>query len=232
MTIVAIIPARLGSKGIPKKNIKLLGGKPLIEYTYQIAKKSKIFDRIILTTESKKITKTAKKIGMEVPFIRPKELALDETPMIDVIKHSINNLTINKKKPKYYCILQPTSPFRDINELKKAYAYFTKNKCDSVVSVEEVPEHYSPFFTMKIKKNKLEHYLPKGLNISRRQDVDQAYIRSGCFYFAKTSILIKNNSIYGKVSRPWIVDNKNLVNLDTKEDWQRAVNIIERKKKI
>ena len=69
MTIVAIIPARLGSKGIPKKNIKLLGGKPLIEYTYQIAKKSKIFDRIILTTESKKITKTAKKIGMEVPFI-------------------------------------------------------------------------------------------------------------------------------------------------------------------
>jgi CMP-N,N'-diacetyllegionaminic acid synthase len=232
MSIVAIIPARLGSKGIPHKNIKLLGGKPLIEYTFLTAKKSKIFDRIILTTESSKISKIAKKIGIDVPFMRPGELALDETPMIDVIKHSINNLTINKKRPKYYCILQPTSPFRDIDELKKAYVYFTKNKCDSVVSVEKVPEHYSPFFTMKINKNKLEHYLPKGINISRRQDVKQAYIRSGCFYFAKTSILIKNNSIYGKVSRPWIVDNSNLVNLDNKEDWQRAVKLIKRKNKV
>ena len=85
---------------------------------------------------------------------------------------------------------------------------------------------------MKIRKNKLEHYLPIGLNISRRQDVNKAYIRSGCFYFAKTSVLIKNNSIYGKVSRPWIVDNSNLVNLDTEEDWHRAVKLIERKNKI
>ena len=113
-TILAIIPARGGSKGIPRKNIKPLAGKPLIAWTIEEAKKSKYIDRLILSSEDEEIIRIAKKWGCEVPFVRPKEFAEDETSGIEPILHAIETLS---EKYDYVCLLQPTSPLRTVNDI-------------------------------------------------------------------------------------------------------------------
>ena len=224
---VCIIPARAGSKGIPGKNIKLLNNKPLIEYSFEVAEASKIFDKIIITSDSLEIIEIAKKIGIEVPFRRPVSIAEDDTPMIDVIDHAIKYFENTDFVPDIICILQPTSPFRNINELILGYETLINEDCDSVVSVEKIPEHYSPYTAMRIENNKLEFLMNEGNFITRRQDVEDVFIRSGCFYFLKTSTLTKKKSLYGDKCIPIIINNKNTVNLDTMDDWEMAIKISE-----
>jgi len=230
-SLLGIIPARSGSKGIPNKNIKFLGNKPLLQYTIDTAINSKIFDDIILTTDSKKIETLGKDLGLENTLIRPSDLAMDETPMLPVINHAIDHFKENKYNPYYICILQPTSPFRRIEDLVSGYNIISKENCDSVVSVVQVPDHYSPEFLMRIDNNFLKNFLKSGSNITRRQDVTKAYSRNGDFYFTKTDVVVNSNSIYGKKCRPFIIAEQDSVNLDTMEDWYRAEEIILRKKK-
>ena len=137
-SVLVIIPARGGSKGVPKKNIKSLNGKPVISYTIEEAKKSKYIDRIVVSTDNKDIAEVSKNYGAEVPFLRPSELAKDDTPGIDPIIHCINWLKENEKYlPDYVCLLQCTSPFRRVQQIDEALERLIYENFDSLVSICE-----------------------------------------------------------------------------------------------
>jgi len=221
---ICIIPARSGSKGIPKKNIKILNNKPLIQYSFETAVRSKLFDKIVLSTDSNEIAEVGKKIGLEVPFLRPTEIATDEAPMIDVIKHTINFFS-ESYNPDIICILQPTSPFRDVKDLIKGHKLILNEECDSVVSVEQMPSQYSPYSAMKIINNKLKLLIKDDKPATRRQDLEDVYLRSGCFYFVQIKTLLQKKSLYGDICLPIITNNQNTIDLDTLDDWEKAKQI-------
>jgi CMP-N,N'-diacetyllegionaminic acid synthase len=225
--VLGVIPARGGSKGIPGKNIRILGGKPLLAYTVDVANEAGIFDKIILSTDSQEIANVGKELGVEAPFLRPDELAQDDTPMLPVLQHAVSFFSQEEWLPDYICILQPTAPFRQVRDLVKGYDLLLSSGCDSVVSVDQVPEHYAPHFVMKIENGKLSHFLDDGTKVTRRQDVKKTYTRSGCFYFTRTNILMNKNTIYGDDCRPVVINNENAVNLDTMDDWEAAEEVAE-----
>jgi CMP-N,N'-diacetyllegionaminic acid synthase len=223
MRLLGIIPARGGSKGIPGKNIRPLAGKPLLAYTVETARQAGIFSRIILSTDGEEIASAGRQLGVDVPFIRPPELARDDTPMLPVLQHAVRALS---EPFDAIVILQPTAPFRRWQDLKAAAEILTSNpEIESVVSVEPVPDHYSPYFVMKIESDRLLPFMPEGLRFTRRQDVPKAYSRSGDFYFTRIKTLMEGNSIYGQNCRPLIVTHKERVNLDTMDDWAEAEKI-------
>ncbi len=228
MQLLGIVPARGGSKGIPGKNIKLLGDKPLIAYTAEAARQAGICTRLILTTDSEEIASVAREWEIEVPFIRPLELARDDTPMLPVLQHAVREMQAVGFAPEAIVILQPTAPFRRAEDLQKAFALLvSEESIDSVVSVSPVPEHYSPHFVMKIEKDRLLPFVEGGIKITRRQDAPKAYSRSGDFYFTRIATLMQGNSIYGQNCRPYVVMHPDRVNLDTLEDWKEAERMIQ-----
>jgi CMP-N,N'-diacetyllegionaminic acid synthase len=227
MQLLGIIPARGGSKGIPGKNIKLLADKPLLAYTIETAHQAGICSRLILTTDSEAIANVGREWDVEVPFIRPPELARDDTAMLPVMQHAVTEMRKRGFSPDAIVILQPTAPFRHAQDLKASFDLLQSDRSiDSVVSVEPVPEHYSPYFVMKIEENRLLPFLEGGLKITRRQDAPKAYSRSGDFYFTRIVTLMEGNSIYGQNCRPYIVTHSNRVNLDTLEDWKEAERVM------
>ena len=152
MKVLAIIPARSGSKGIHLKNIKKLNKKPLVQYTIDVAKKCKMIDRIIVSTDDKKISDICKKLGAEVPFLRPKEISEDLSPMEKVVSHTVNFLENESYFPDIIVLLQPTSPFRSHKEIDRAIRIFSKSKATSLVEVKKTDNH--PYKSFK-KKNEL-----------------------------------------------------------------------------
>lgn len=149
--ILGIIPARGGSKGIPGKNIRLLNGKPLIHYSICAAQQSGLVDRLILTTDSVEIAQVGKELGAEVPFIRPAELARDDTPMFPVLEHVVKFIEGEGWQADIILLLQPTAPLRQPDQIQAAVQMLTDTKCDSVVSVVQIPQHYSPDLPTRLK---------------------------------------------------------------------------------
>lgn len=148
MEVLAIIPARGGSKGLPRKNIRPLNGKPLIAYTIEESKKSEYINRIVVSTEDKEIAEVSNKYGAKI-IKRPLELAKDNTPTIDVVLHTLDDLKNNE--PDIIVLLQPTSPLRTSQDIDNAIKSFIEQDCDSVVSVCEI-EH-SPYWSFEIENN-------------------------------------------------------------------------------
>jgi CMP-N,N'-diacetyllegionaminic acid synthase len=220
--VVGIIPARGGSKGIPGKNIRLLAGKPLIHYSVASALDSNVINRLILSTDSAEIVNSVKGLDIEIPFIRPANLAFDDTPMISVIFHAVNFLESNGWKPDIIVLLQPTAPLRKPEHIRTAVELLINSKCDSVVSVVEVPKHFSPDYVMKIDGGKLQPFLADGLQVTRRQDVRPVYSRDGTIYAVWRDILLETNSLYGKDCRPLLIPSDLSCNLDTMDDWEEA----------
>jgi N-acylneuraminate cytidylyltransferase len=144
LRLLAIIPARGGSKGVPKKNSKLLGDKPLIAYSIEAALLCTQFDSVVVSTDDENIAKLSKQLGAEVPFIRPAELATDEAKSIDVVLHCIQYLEAQGKYFDAVCLLQPTSPFRKPAFIKQCINAFIKQKVDTLISVLPVPHEYNP----------------------------------------------------------------------------------------
>ena len=220
--ILAIIPARGGSKGIPQKNSKILGGKPLLAHAVEFAVKSPEIERVILSTDDSEIADMGLKYGAEVPFIRPLNLATDEAPMIEVVLHALDRISKEGWRPAYVVLLQPTSPFRRQKDLSEATSIIRNDSnIDSIVSVEKVPMHYSPHFLMKIEDGVLGFYVEGGHRVTRRQDAPPAYARNGQFYITRSDIINDQKSIYGKNCIPFETEHE-AVNLDTMDDWIRA----------
>lgn len=222
MRILAIIPARGGSKGVPGKNIKLLGGKPLLQYTADSAKESKLLTKTILSSEDENIIGVAKEVGIEVPFIRPSELATDYAKSIDVIRHAIDTLEAKGEYFEAVCVLQPTSPFRESGLIDKAIQKFITTGVDTLLSVLPVPHEYNPHWVFE-EDSEGNLRIATGENeiISRRQELPNAYHRDGALYLTKIDY-IKQGTFYGQ-KLGYIVSNPELyVNIDTLSDWEKA----------
>jgi CMP-N,N'-diacetyllegionaminic acid synthase len=221
MKILAVIPARSGSKGVPNKNIKLLGGKPLLAYSIETANQAG-FEDVMVSTNDNEIADLAKRYGAQVPFLRPQELASDSTPTIDVIVDLLIKLGTDGITYDAVCLLQPTSPFRDLDFVISAINKFRDGAFDSLISVQMVPSHFNPHWVFFEKGNCLKIATGENKIITRRQDLPQAYIRDGSLYFTKTNIIIEQKSLYGQ--RIGFIQNNSdkHVNIDTLSDWEKA----------
>jgi CMP-N,N'-diacetyllegionaminic acid synthase len=229
--IIAIIPARGGSKGIPKKNIKFLIGKPLIVYTIEAALKSKYLDRIIVSTEDKEIAEISKRYGAEVPFMRPKNLAKDDIPVIpDIPKYIIKEF---KKKENFdvdiIVVLQPTSPLRSVKYIDEAIKKLLITKCDWVATVSKVTQH--PFRMRKMEGDKLEPLFKKEDIWAQRQDLPPVYHFNGAVYVTWKNVLIQREVFKNKDWRGVIMKEEEAIDIDTLLDFFVAENIIKMKYK-
>ena len=193
MRILAIIPARGGSKGVPKKNSKLLGGKPLIAYTIQAAQNSKLITDIIVSTDSDEIIKIVQDYGLEVPFKRPANLATDESPTILTIIHALEYFKSRGIQYDAVCLLQVTNPFRTNEFIDKSIEKFKNSNTDSLVSVLKVPHEFNPHWVFEKKEDgNLKISTGESKIISRRQDLPTAYFRDGSIYITKTEVFFIN----------------------------------------
>lgn len=213
LRVVAIIPARGGSKGIPRKNIWDLAGKPLIAYTIEVALKSKKLDRVIVSTDNVKIAEIAKSYGAEVPFLRPIELAKDDTPGLLVIQHAVRYLeNIEGYKVDIVVVLQPTSPLRNERYVDEAIEKLIRTRADSVVTVCRVKHH--PFWSFTAKGDRLYPFSEKGITISRRQDLPEIYAVNGAVYAVRRDVLFDQNSVFGRDTRAVVMPYEESVDID------------------
>lgn len=222
-SIVALVPARAGSKGVPGKNIKPLCGKPLIAYTAEVIQSAGIFDYALLSTDSAEIAEVGRALGLDVPFLRPEELARDDTPMLAVIEHALDWLERNGKTAKIVVLLQPTQPLRETTDVVRAVEILRSRSCDSVVSVVVLPLHLCPDFVMRIDEGgNLVNFLPEGAKVTRRQDVRPAYVRDGTVYAFRTETVRKHRNLYGPACLPLVIDARRSINIDNQNDWEEA----------
>ena len=211
MRILAIVPARGGSKGIKDKNIKEIEGRPLIEYTIEAAKRCEYIDEIVVSTDSEKIAKVAKKAGAKVPFLRPDELASDTARTIDVVLFTIEQLKLIGQEYDIVVLLQPTSPLRDEDDICGAIEKYVSCNMKSLVSVSEVSE--SPILMRQIVD---ETHMEKLLNINstiRRQDMAKYYMVNGSIYINKIEELNSDTSLNDNVI-PYVMDRSHSVDID------------------
>lgn len=221
---LALIPARGGSKALPGKNIKLLGGKPLIQWSADSARASGLFERIILSTDSPEIAEVGRRCGLEVPFLRPAEISGDAAPMLPVIRHALEHCAKEGFVPDLIVLLQPTSPFRGPNLLADAARKILEEGWDSVVGVRRVPDAYSPYYLMDIGADGVLRFLfpEKALTIGRRQDAPAAYKRCGSVFAFSRACLERHGNIYGERCFPVIATEAEAVNIDDAADWAAA----------
>jgi CMP-N,N'-diacetyllegionaminic acid synthase len=229
MKILAIIPARGGSKGIPNKNIKVLNGKPLLAYTCEIALQSKYLSEVILSSEDETIIKVGEKCGINVPFVRPLYLAQDNTPTIDVIIHALEWYHKQSVFFDAVCLLQVTCPFRTLHFLDASITKFIDSECDSLISVQKVPHQFNPHWTFEQNNDGHLKIVTGEKNIiSRRQELPTTYYRDGSIYLTKTVVLLKQYSLYGETIAYNESPSEYNINIDTPEDWEKAEKIIGR----
>ena len=232
MRILGIIPARGGSKGVPGKNIKLLNGKPLLQYTSEIALESQYLTAVILSSDDTQIITVAKSLGIQVPFLRPEEFAKDTTSTLDVIIHALQWYQNQAIFFDAVCLLQVTSPFRTVAFLDKAIEKFITSGCDSLVSVQKVPLEYNPHWTFEVNpEGNLKIATGEEKIINRRQQLPDAYHRDGSIYLTKTEVLLQQLSLYGKSTSFVESSPEFYVNIDTLADWEKAEHMIKNKQK-
>lgn len=231
--IIALIPARGKSKGLPGKNKKLLFGCPLIAWSIIEAKKSKFIDRVIVSTDSKEIAKISNRYGAEVPFLRPAKLASDNARVADVALHAIRFIERQDKcKYKYLVLLQPTSPLRLCSDIDVAIdKFFRCNKADALISVSEAYEN--PFWMQVIKKNDFLSPLLKQKNEQhRRQDLPCVYRINGAIYICKISSLSKERTFCPKKSIGFLMPKERSIDIDDSFDFKLAEFLMKNNDKI
>lgn len=217
--MIVVIPARGGSKGVPGKNIKELGGKPLIQYTIDAAKEIFEDKNIIVSTDSEKIKTTVESLGIEVPFIRPERLATDESGTQEVLLHALRFAESKGIYPQTVILLQPTSPFRNAIQIKEALALFN-NDLDMVVSVKETKSN--PYYLLKEENSQgfLENSR-KG-EFTRRQDCPKVWELNGAIYIINVKSLKSSKiSEFTKVKK-YVMDETSSHDIDTMMDWELA----------
>lgn len=224
--VLGLVPARGGSKGVPDKNIRTLAGRTLLDYAACAARESGVLDRVIVSTDSPGIADVARRAGLEVPFLRPPEIAADETPMLPVIRHAIETLEASGAAPGVIVLLQPTSPLRRPEHIRRALQLLDDSGADSVVSVVEVPRHMSPDYVMRLDQGALRPFLDEGVVVSRRQDARRAYVRDGTVYAFRRSTLERFGNIYGEDCRPLLLDPAESLTIDSPADWNAAERIL------
>ena len=222
MKVLGIVPARAGSKGLPGKNTRLLHGTSLLAYAADAARASGVVDRVVLSTDAEAVADAGRACGLEVPFLRPAELAGDETPMLPVIEHTVAALAGEGWEADIIVLLQPTSPLRRGEHIRRSVELLRETGADSVVSVVELPRHLSPDYVMRVEDGRLVPFLPDGARVTRRQDARLACVRDGTVYTFWRRTLVDQHSIYGRDCRPMVVPAAESLTIDTPADWADA----------
>jgi CMP-N,N'-diacetyllegionaminic acid synthase len=225
--VLGLIPARGGSKGVPRKNVRTLGGKPLIGHTIDAARDATCIDRIIVSTEDEEIATVSTSLGAEVPFLRPASLAQDDTPMLPVVVHALRTIVAGGWKPDAVCLLQPTFPFRRPQDIDACIDALEARRADCVISVHRVPAHFNPHWvyfeqpdgSLRLATGELEP-------ISRRQELPPAFHRSGAVYVSRAAVITECGSLYGNRVVGYETPAESSCNIDTIEDWAQAEAMI------
>ena len=226
--VLAIVPARGGSKGVPRKNVaEITKGRTLLHYVADAARQATRVSKVVLSTDDEEIAEVGRNAGLEVPFMRPSELAADDTPMLPVLRHAIDHIAAGGWTPEYVVLLQPTSPCRRSMHIDDALTLLEASRADSVVTVVEVPKHLSPDYVMKIEDGTLRPFLPEGARVTRRQDVRPAYYRDGTVYAFRRDTIERFGNIYGDRCLPLVIDASESLSIDSPEDWAAAKRILE-----
>jgi len=219
--VLAIIPARGGSKGLPRKNIRPLLGKPLIAWTIEQALASKYLDRVIVSTEDEEIAKISKKFGAEVPFMRPKELATNEAKGIDVVLHTINWMDKNNKFYDLIILLQPTSPLRTSEDIDKAIELLLLKKAKSIVSVCKTKHH--PYWSNTLPEDRcMKDFIKREIMNKNRQELPIFYRLNGAIYLSHCNYLKEQRSFLSKQTFAYIMSQWRSVDIDNKLDLELA----------
>ena len=218
--MLAIIPARGGSVGLPNKNIKKFVDKPLIAHTILTAQKSKFISEIVVTTDSLKIANIAKKFGVKNPHIRSKKLASNNSMVMDTYFDVLNSYEKKTKKSiKSFIALLPTCPLRNKKHIDNAIKLFKKNKADSVISVTDAP--IPPDWHKTINKDgKLSSFFKSANAVLNRQHTKKTYTPNGAIYIFKSSFLKKNRNYYGKKSYGFYMEQKYSIDIDDINDFK------------
>jgi len=220
MNIVAIIPARGGSKRIPNKNIKSFAGQPIISYSIKAAQATDLFDKIIVSTDSEEIAEVAKACGAEVPFIRPAELADDFTGTIPVLLHALNWLNNYGYTADYFCSILATAPFIKPAYIKKGLDLIKGKNAATTFAVTTFP--YPIFRALKIDEGSgVKMFWPEHEN-SRSNDLPEAYHDAGQFYWGNTKKFMKKKTFFSSDSVPLVIPRYLVQDIDTPEDWETA----------
>jgi CMP-N,N'-diacetyllegionaminic acid synthase len=228
LKVLGIITARGGSKGIPGKNLKPLAGKPLLAYTVEAARRSSALDRVILSTEDESIAAAGRNLGCDVPFMRPLDLAHDDTPHLPVIQHAARWMEERVNyRPDAVMILQPTSPLRTSADIAAAVELLDRSGADSVLSVSEVPAHSHPMRTLRVDGAGNAVLFVSGepvrKRINRRQDLPPAWVMNGAIYVCRTRVLFDAEpSLYGNRVVAYRMPAERSISIDDLEDWAAA----------
>jgi CMP-N,N'-diacetyllegionaminic acid synthase len=218
--ILAVIPARGGSKGVVRKNIRSVCGRPLIAFTIETALAARhLLYRTVVSTDDPEIAAIAREHGADVPFMRPAELAGDKVPTLPVLQHAVSfvehqdGITLD-----WVLLLQPTTPLRIVEDIEKSVNLALQNSCDSVISVVKVVAEH-PILMKRIERDRLLPYCIIEREGTRRQDCQPpAYLRNGAIYLTRRDVLMEKDSIWGKVIRPYVMPPERSVNIDSELD--------------
>lgn len=223
MKVLGIVTARGGSKGVPRKNVRLLAGKPLIQYTALAALAAKSLVKTILTTDDVEIAEMGRQCGLEVPFMRPPELARDDTPTLPVLQHAVRFLEDRGESFDAICLLQPTNPMRQAADIDACVALLEKTGVDSVVTMLPVPAEYNPHWVyFRGKDGAFRLSTGEKTPIPRRQLLPPAFHREGSVYVMRRGVLMVKDSLFGESVAGHLMDPARCVNIDTMEDWAEA----------
>jgi CMP-N-acetylneuraminic acid synthetase len=227
MSVLAVVPARGGSKGIPGKNIVPLGGKPLIQYTLDVALKVDKIDRVLVSTDDERIAEVARQAGCDIPFLRPESMAGDNARTVDAVLHAVDELEARlEERYDTVVLLQPTSPFRSVSDLEEAIEMFQSTECGSVVSVELVDEPHP--HKMKVVVDGCLRPFMEGTDSSvPRQELPSVYCLNGAMYISRVSDLKASGSFFAEPCFPFIMPWERSVNINGQRDMMLAHAVLD-----
>ena len=229
MAFVGLIPARGGSKGIPGKNIAPCAGRPLIAWTCEAATRSVKLERTVLSTDSDDIAQVGRTWGVDVPFARPAELALDDTPSFDVMLHALDWLERDGVSVAGLVLLQPTSPLRTHAHIDQAIDEFAKSGADTLVSVVEVPHRFHPDSVMREANGWLRPYHDGKETVTRRQALAPLFGRNGPAILIVSPRVLRSGGLYGERVRPYLMSAADSVDVDAPLDLEYADFVLRRR---
>jgi CMP-N,N'-diacetyllegionaminic acid synthase len=218
--VCAIIPARGGSKGLERKNLKPFLGTPLIVRAVEVARRARCLDRIIVSTDDAEIAAAARGAGAEVPFMRPAHLATDDTPTLPVVQHAVGWLEAQGAVVAAVVVLQATSPLRRAVHIEAAVRKFHETGADSVTTVCEAEEN--PYWMQRLDGDRLFPFLPDGMRYGRRQDLPAVYRLTGAVYVTRRDVVMGEARLLGNDTRAIVLGRRESVDIDDEVDLQLA----------
>ncbi|MCL4793567.1 MAG: acylneuraminate cytidylyltransferase family protein [Bryobacteraceae bacterium] len=230
MKVLGVIPARGGSKGVPRKNLRMLCGKPLLAWTAEVALASPCLDKVILSTDDEEIAELGRQLGLEVPFLRPAELATDEALAIDVIRHAVGFCEREGSKFDAVFTLQPTNPMRTAIDITGAVALLERTGADSVISfVDAGDKHPARMKQIDGEMRVIDPLFAEAVEGMPRQLLPKYYLREGSIYLTRRDVVVQQRSFKGSDCRAWLIPAERAVNLDTELDFALAELLLNRR---